>query len=94
MTVDRYYHGNSWYIKYTLNPIGKSDKIHNNKEDKYKHLIDKAFEKFNGILSIHIIKNNIFYIIFLGIRKNCGMTMELNKFYSYIWFENGAVKKV
>ena len=57
MTVDRYYHRDSWYIKYTLNPIGKSDKIHNNKKDKYKHLINKAFEKLNGILSIHIIKN-------------------------------------
>ena len=41
----------SLVIENTLNPIGKSDKIHNNKKDKYKYLIFKAFEKFNGILS-------------------------------------------
>ena len=46
------------YIKYTINPIGKSYKNHSNKEGKNRYLIDKALEKFNGTLSRHIIRNN------------------------------------
>ena len=39
-------------------PIGKSDKNHNNKEEKSKYLIDEARENFNQTLSVGIISNN------------------------------------
>ena len=46
----------SCYIKYTIVPIGKSGKNHNNKEVKSKYLIDKALDKFNQPLSKRIIR--------------------------------------
>ena len=40
-----------------MNPTGKSDKNHDNTEDKSKHLIDEALEKFNRSFSIRITRN-------------------------------------
>ena len=53
--VNIHYH-NSYYIIYSNNLTGKSDKNHNDKEIKNKYLIIKAFRKFNRKLSMRIIR--------------------------------------
>ena len=68
-------HHKSCYIKYTINPTGPSDKNQNDKKDESKYLIDEVLEKFNQILSIHIIgrKEAFFLHHILGyLRKLCG----------------------
>ena len=79
-TVNIYYHKS--HIKYTINPIGKSDKNDSNKKEKNRYLINKALEKFNRTLSRHIIRNNKAFLLhqMLGYLKEYGMTMELNQF--------------
>ena len=56
------YNHKSYYIN-TFNPIVKSDENHNNKENKCKHLIDEAFEKFNWTVNISIIRNKEAYLL-------------------------------
>ena len=51
------------YIKYTINPIGKSDKNHNNQEDRSKYLVDETIEKFNQTSSISIIRNKKTFLL-------------------------------
>ena len=78
-TVNIYYHKS--HIKYTINPIRKSDKNDSNKKEKNRYLINKALEKFNRKLSRHIIRNNKAFLLhqMLGYLKEYGMTMELNQ---------------
>ena len=68
-------HHKSCYIKYTINPTGTSDKNQNDKKDESKYLIDEVLEKFNRILSIHIIRKKEAFFLHnvLGyLRKLCG----------------------
>ena len=55
-TVNIYYHKS--HIRYTINPIGKSDKNDSDKKEKNRYLINKALDKFNRTLSRQIIRNN------------------------------------
>ena len=66
-------------------PIGKSDKKHNNKEDKSKYLIDVEVGKFNRTLSMRIISNKEAFLLHHTI-----ILFRMNHFGAAHWWGGGG----
>lgn len=66
--------------KYAIDPAGKSDKNHNNKEDKTLNIINEVLEKFNLILHIPINKTTetFFWNHMLGYLREFDYRIESN----------------